>query len=86
VPDGVVHREFPDDVMARRVQNHRGQIRILAPKPQQHLSGATQFHHLGENQMDCLLHTTVWIDLDFAVGGTSETEWQSELEFPRSAF
>jgi hypothetical protein len=26
---------------------------------------------------------TVRIDLDFAVGGPSKTDWQSELEFPR---
>ncbi len=72
--------------MSRRIQNQRGQIRILAPKPQQHLPGAAQLHHLGEDQMHCLLHTTVGIDLDFAVGGPPETDWQSELEFPAASF
>ena len=86
VPDRVVHRQFPDDVMSRRLQNQRGQIRILAPKPQQHLPGAAQFHHFGEDQMHCLLHTTVGIDLDFAVGCPSETDWQSELKFPAACF
>src|SRR4051812_11598559 len=33
VPDSVVYRQLPDDVMSRRIQNQRGQIRILAPKP-----------------------------------------------------
>src|SRR5438309_4729137 len=33
VPDGVVYREFPDDIMPRCIQNQRGQIRILTPKP-----------------------------------------------------
>ena len=67
VPDRVVHRQFPDDVMSGRIQNQRGQIRILSPKPQQYLPGAAQLHHLGEDQMHCLLHTTVRIDLYFAV-------------------
>src|SRR2546422_824781 len=36
--------------------------------------------------MHGLLHTTIGIDLDFAVGGPSETDWQSELEFPAASF
>jgi hypothetical protein len=50
------------------------------------LPGAAQFHHLGEDQMHCLLHTTVGIDLDFAVGRPSETDWQPELEFATACF
>jgi hypothetical protein len=75
MPDRVVHRQFPDDVLSRRIQNQRRQIGILAPKPQQHLPGATQLHHLGEDQMHGLLHTTVGIDVDLAVGGPSKTDW-----------
>src|ERR1700693_5856311 len=36
--------------------------------------------------MHCLLHTTVGIDLDFAAGSPSKTDWQSELEFPAACF
>ena len=86
VPDRVVHRQFPYDVMSRRLQNQRGQIRILAPKPQQHLPRAAQLHHFGEHQMHCLLHTTVGIDFDFTVGCPPETYWQSELEVPAAGF
>jgi hypothetical protein len=82
----LLHRQFPDDVVSRRLQDQRGQGRILSAKPQQHLPGATQLHHLGEDQMHCLLHTTVGIDLDFAVVSPSETDWQSELKFSTACF
>jgi hypothetical protein len=36
--------------------------------------------------MDRLLHTTVGIDLNFAVVSPSEADWQSELQFPSACF
>jgi hypothetical protein len=45
--------------MSQCLQHQRGQIRVLAPKPQQDLPGAAQLHHFREDQMHSLLQTPV---------------------------
>ena len=72
VPDCVVYRQFPGDVVPRRIQDERRQGRLLSAEPQQHLAGASQLPHFREHQIHCILHAPVRIHFDFAVVGPPE--------------
>src|SRR5690242_9478343 len=50
------------------------QIQVVLVEPKQRLTGAAEFHHLGEDQGDCLLNTPVGIFLE-PIARLHEADW-----------
>lgn len=53
----------------------KGKTYFLSTEPKQHLPRASELGRLRKDQLNRLLDASVWIHLDFAIGGPAIADW-----------